>query len=68
MDADSGGAAQGAIHELDPRSRHRICSGQVIYDLTAAVKELVENALDAGATSIEVSWPFILGTRSTPRS
>ena len=33
---------------------HRICSGQVILDLATAVKELVENALDAGATSIEV--------------
>jgi len=33
---------------------HRICSGQVILDLSSCVKELIENALDAGATNIEV--------------
>jgi DNA mismatch repair protein PMS2 len=44
----------GLIHAIDASSRHRICSGQVILDLTSAVKELVENALDAGATAIEV--------------
>ncbi|KAM7255013.1 hypothetical protein ACFE04_020254 [Oxalis oulophora] len=34
---------------------HRICAGQVILDLASAVKELVENSIDAGSTSIEIS-------------
>lgn len=40
------------IQAIDQRSVHRICSGQVILDLSMAVKELVENSLDAGATTI----------------
>ncbi|KAK9825372.1 hypothetical protein WJX81_005933 [Elliptochloris bilobata] len=43
-----------AIKPIDRGSVHRICSGQVILDLGTAVKELVENSLDAGATNIEV--------------
>lgn len=35
---------------------HRITSGQVVLDLQSAVKELVENALDAGSTSIEIRF------------
>ncbi|BGP71465.1 DNA mismatch repair protein PMS1 [Rhodotorula toruloides] len=41
---------------IDKSSVHRLTSGQVVIDLQTAVKELVENALDAGATKIEVRF------------
>lgn len=41
-----------SIRAIDTTSIHRITSGQVIVDLQTAVKELVENSLDAGASSI----------------
>ena len=43
-----------AIRAIDPGDVHRICSGQVIIDLCSGVKELVENALDARASRVEV--------------
>ncbi|KAI0351151.1 DNA mismatch repair protein MutL [Trametes cingulata] len=46
----------GSIKILDGGSIHKITSGQVVVDLQTAVKELVENSLDAGATNIEVRF------------
>lgn len=40
------------IKQIDSSSVHRITSGQVVIDLQTAVKELVENSLDAGASTI----------------
>jgi DNA mismatch repair protein PMS2 len=42
------------IKAIDRSQVHRICSGQVIVDLPTAVKELVENAVDAGASAVSI--------------
>lgn len=42
----------GTIKAIDKHSVHQICSGQVVLTLATAVKELVENSIDAGASNI----------------
>ncbi|CAO3589809.1 unnamed protein product [Absidia cylindrospora] len=42
------------IQPIDKEFVHRICSGQVVLDLSSAMKELVENSIDAKATTVEI--------------
>lgn len=41
-----------SIKPIAQSSIHRICTGQIIDGIAMAVKELIENSIDAGATMI----------------
>ncbi|CAG7823721.1 unnamed protein product [Allacma fusca] len=43
-----------SIKPIDKNVVHRICSGQVVVTLATAVKELLENSIDAGAISVDI--------------
>ena len=53
--ADCSGSTRGdggIIRPIQEESVRRIVAGQAVSDLASAVKELVDNALDAGSKSI----------------
>jgi hypothetical protein len=56
-DSPAGGGG-GLIVPMDNGSIQRIVAGQAVTDLASAVKELVDNALDAGAKTINSTYTY----------
>ena len=45
----------GPIQKIGTDSVRKIVAGQVVIDLSGCVKELLENALDSGATTVKIN-------------
>lgn len=54
FEIDSTQSISKPIQSISRDTVHKICSGQVVFNLAVAVKELIENSIDAGATIIEL--------------
>lgn len=50
----------GKINQIDKHSITRICSGQVILNLSSVVKELIENSLDSKSNQISKIYIIIV--------
>ncbi|PVU94048.1 hypothetical protein BB561_002829 [Smittium simulii] len=42
------------LERISTETANKLCSGQVVVDLGAVIKELLENSLDAGCTFVEI--------------